>query len=218
MDFRWKPTIDRYAMPRRSIASPQSASASVNGVFQPPGMAQSILMAPERRSALLTSARWGAGAFVMAIVAACGSLQRSGAPPVTYLPGARVDMRDAESVKKKLYVQYNQWKGTKYQIGGLSKDGIDCSGFVYVTYRSEFRIVLPRSTESQAEVGKSLGRSELRSGDLVFFKTGIALRHVGIYLERGKLLHASTGQGVMISDFNDDYWKSAYWMARRIEG
>ncbi len=175
-------------------------------------------MAPERRAALSTAARWGAAAFGLAIVGGCGSLQRNGAPPVTYLPGARVDMSDAESVKKKLYGQYNQWKGIKYQIGGLSKEGIDCSGFVYATYRSEFHIVLPRSTESQAEVGKSLGRSELRSGDLVFFKTGIALRHVGIYLERGKFLHASTRQGVMISDFNDDYWKSTYWMARRIEG
>src|SRR5262249_52790122 len=112
-------------------------------------------------------------AVLLALVAACSSLQKSSAPHVTYLPGPRTDIADAAAVKKKLYAQYGEWKGTKYQVGGLTKGGIDCSGFVYVTYRAQFGMVLPRSTESQAELGKSLSKSELRSGDLVFFKTGI---------------------------------------------
>jgi probable lipoprotein NlpC len=62
-----------------------------------------------------------------------------------------------------------------------------------------------------------VSRAALRTGDLVFFKTGIFIRHVGVYLERGRFLHASTSQGVMISEMGDAYWKLRYWKARRIE-
>jgi len=124
---------------------------------------------------------------------------------------------DAESVKRKLYSQYSSWKGTRYEIGGTSRKGVDCSGFVYVTFKSRFGVVLPRSTELQAEVGESVSRSRLRPGDLVFFKTGWFDRHVGIYLDHGKFLHASTSSGVTISELGDSYWNSAYWKARRVE-
>ena len=153
--------------------------------------------------------------LVIAVLAGCGHVPERGTPKVTYLPGTKTDL-NAEAVKKKLYAQYSQWKGTKYKIGGLSKDGIDCSGFVYVTFRS-LGVVLPRTIESQAELGKSIGKSQLRTGDLVFFKTGIFVRHVGVYLERGKFLHASTSLGVVISELDEDYWKSTYWKAKRIE-
>ena len=54
-------------------------------------------------------------------------------------------------------------------MGGLSKEGIDCSGFVYVTYLEKFGIELPRSTKLQSQIGKEVKRSEIRPGDLVFF-------------------------------------------------
>ncbi|MGH8762807.1 MAG: NlpC/P60 family protein, partial [Nitrosospira sp.] len=76
--------------------------------------------------------------------------------------------------------------------------------------------VLPRSTEFQAELGEDIGKAQLRAGDLVFFKTGISVRHVGVYLEGGRFLHASTSKGVMISRLNESYWKSAYWKAKRL--
>jgi len=119
-------------------------------------------------------------------------------------------------MRKKLYAQYGQWKGTKYEVGGSSKKGIDCSGFVYVTFKSKLGVVLPRSTELQADAGKNVDKGHLRTGDLVFFKTGMFDRHVGIYLERGRFLHASTSLGVTISRLEEDYWRSAYWKAKRI--
>jgi probable lipoprotein NlpC len=77
-------------------------------------------------------------------------------------------------------------------------------------------VVLPRSTGFQAELGENIGKSQLRAGDLVFFKTGRTVRHVGVYLEDGRFLHASTSQGVMISGLDESYWKSAYWKAKRL--
>ena len=122
-----------------------------------------------------------------------------------------------ESIKKKLYAQYAQWKGTKYKLGGLNKKGIDCSGFVFITFKSRLRTVLPRTTHLQVTTGSNVERSQLQAGDLVFFKTGKFRRHVGIYLEHGKFLHASTSQGVTISRLDNIYWRSKFWKAKRIK-
>jgi cell wall-associated NlpC family hydrolase len=131
--------------------------------------------------------------------------------------GARADLTDGQdTIKAKMYRQYRQWQGTAYAYGGLSKHGIDCSGFVYLTYLEQLGIELPRSTELQAQVGQEVKRDDLRAGDLVFFNTGFRGRHVGIYLEQGRFLHVSTKRGVVISSLVDDYWKERYWQSRRV--
>jgi len=117
---------------------------------------------------------------------------------------------------KKLYLQYKRWKGTPYQYGGLSQEGVDCSGFVHQTYRSLFKISLPRATKDQVTRGKRVYINQLTAGDLVFFKTRWNVRHVGIYLEKGKFVHASSNKGVMISTLYSGYWKKHYWQARRL--
>ncbi len=94
--------------------------------------------------------------------------------------------------------------------------GIDCSGFVYITYKTRFGRHLPRSTEQLQAIGFKIEKHELSSGDLVFFKTGFLNRHVGIYLEKNLFLHASTKRGVILSDLRELYWKEAYWKAIRI--
>jgi len=157
----------------------------------------------------------GLGVLALALLAGCGQAPVRETP--TYPTGPRVDLGNSALVRQELYTQYRQWKGTRYEVGGLSRRGIDCSGFMYVTFKSKLGIVLPRSTELQAQRGESVSRSALRTGDLVFFKTGMFIRHVGVYLERGRFLHASTSRGVMISEMDDAYWKPRFWKARRIE-
>jgi len=132
-------------------------------------------------------------------------------------PGVNPDLNDTHSVKTALYAQYDEWKGTRYQLRGLSKDGIDCSGFVHLTFKSKLGRVLPRSSDMQVELGFDIDKDELRAGDLVFFKTGKTLKHVGVYLEDGRFIHVSTKLGVVISHLNESYWKSAYWKAKRLE-
>ena len=69
---------------------------------------------------------------------------------------------------------------------------------------------LPRTTEQQSRMGQRINRQQLRPGDLVFFRNG---RHVGIYLEENKFLHASTTRGVMISNMDNSYWSRHFWKA-----
>jgi len=132
-------------------------------------------------------------------------------------PPGRMDLGNSNWVKQVLYAQYEQWKTVKYKSGGMSKDGVDCSGFVSLTYDSRLGIKLPRSTDEQVNLGTPITQRELIAGDLVFFKTGRATRHVGIYLEDGKFLHASTEKGVMISRMDDAYWTKTYWKAVRLK-
>lgn len=128
----------------------------------------------------------------------------------------KANLGNTHQVKNKIYSQYQLWNGVQYQMGGLSKQGVDCSGLVFITYRENFGIELPRTTELMLRTGKEIKRNELRAGDLVLFKTSFKVRHVGIYIEDGKFFHASTSKGVMISNLNDYYWKDKYWHARRV--
>lgn len=114
------------------------------------------------------------------------------------------------------YQHYKLWKGTPYRTGGLTTRGIDCSGFVLITFKALLDARLPRTVEEQATLGRGVVPDELRSGDLVFFRTGAAMRHVGIYLEHGRFMHASTRRGVTISALADGYWRTRFWQARRI--
>lgn len=110
------------------------------------------------------------------------------------------------------------WKGTRYRLGGTTKQGIDCSAFTQLTFRELFGIRLPRTTVEQAKSGTQIPKSELRTGDLVFFKTGRGPngRHVGIYVKNGQFLHASTKGGVIYSDLSLPYWSKTFWQARRL--
>lgn len=127
-------------------------------------------------------------------------------------------LSDSIMVIAKLNDQLNQWYGTPYRYGGMSPSGLDCSGFVYLTFRDRFDILLPRTTEAQTDIGSKVDRDELLPGDLVFFKTGSGLYglHVGIYDTDNTFIHASTSRGVIRSSLDNSYWRKAYWQARRI--
>ena len=81
----------------------------------------------------------------------------------------------------------NRLTGIPYVWGGASpRSGFDCSGLVQYVY-AKLGISLPHYTFSQYGRGRSVSRSSLRPGDLVFF---YGLNHVGIYGGGGKYIHA----------------------------
>jgi NlpC/P60 family len=120
-------------------------------------------------------------------------------------------------LKARLQKHFSAWQGAPYKYGGLSKRGVDCSGFIYLTYRDVFGREIPRSTELQAGVGKMVSRKNLRIGDLVFFKTGFRQRHTGIYIGQGKFIHASSSKGVTTSQLRTPYWEKRYWKSIRVD-
>lgn len=120
------------------------------------------------------------------------------------------------NLHEKLKLQYKNWKGVKYKYGGNSKNGIDCSAFVQKTFKDKLNIKIPRTTALQSKIGKEISKNQLEMGDLIFFKTGYKSRHVGIYLEDGKFMHASTKRGVTISRLDNSYYKKHFWKIKRV--
>ena len=127
-----------------------------------------------------------------------------------------VDRPQVNSIEQRILDQYQRWKGTRHRLGGTGSQGIDCSGFVTAVYRDAFNINLPRTTQAQVHQGKSVSLNELQPGDLVFFKPPGYPRHVGIYLNRSKFVHASKSKGVTISKIDEYYWGKYFWTAKRI--
>ncbi len=127
-------------------------------------------------------------------------------------------MSEAPPLRVSLQAQHEDWKGVPYRYGGLSPRGVDCSGFVYLTFLSRLGMEVPRTTRELLKSGEKVKRNDIRVGDLVFFRTGPGNRHVGIYMGNGDFLHASSSQGVMTSSLSNPYWRQRYWQARRLAG
>ncbi len=107
--------------------------------------------------------------------------------------------------------------GVPYHYGGMSKEGIDCSGFTALIFSSAADRTLPRSTREQFQVGTRVPRNSLRFADLVFFNTtGRAPSHVGIYLENNLFAHASLSDGVTLSSLESTYYRKRFVGARRV--
>ena len=109
------------------------------------------------------------------------------------------------------------WYGTHYRMGGTDTTGIDCSGFAIQYMRYFHQIDLPRTSREQYAQTTRISKTELQEGDLVFFRTGRkkVISHVGVYLRNNKFAHASTSNGVMISDLDEPYYSSRYAGAGR---
>lgn len=150
-------------------------------------------------------------------LAGCGSLQEKDASVLTLKPAydKAIDTFSG-NIKGSLYAQYHKWRGVRYRLGGTSKHGIDCSAFVQVTFKTKLGVNLPRTAKLQSRLGREIRKSELQAGDLVFFRTGSTSKHVGIYLEENKFLHASQSRGVIISKLDNAYWRDNYWKSVRI--
>ena len=72
-----------------------------------------------------------------------------------------------------LYNEGAKWLGTPHRMGGSTKRGVDCSGFVAIVFREVYGKQLARSSADMLKYNcKKVSRSKLQEGDLVFFRTG----------------------------------------------
>ena len=111
----------------------------------------------------------------------------------------------------------DDWWGTRYCMGGSTKNCIDCSAFTQVVLQDVYGASLPRTAQEQFNYTERVTLEDLSEGDLVFFNTsGRGISHVGIYLHNNKFVHAATSGGVMVSDLNDSYWQPRFRGAGRV--
>lgn len=110
-------------------------------------------------------------------------------------------------------------RGARYRSGGTSPDtGFDCSGFVGYLYRDILGFQLPRSARDIWRFGKTVERTDLQPGDLVFYNTlQRPYSHVGIYLGDNQFVHApATGGSVRVVNMDERYWAARWNGAKRV--
>jgi len=141
------------------------------------------------------------------LLAGCGSSPKHRATSQRFSG----DQRQRLIETAKIYV------GTPYRYGGRSAGGLDCSGFVSRVYAEALNMRLPRTTRDMFNISFQIKSTEARPGDLVFFRTGgTRIDHVGMMINRYEFIHASSSNGVIISDFKDDYYRQRFSGVRRL--
>jgi probable lipoprotein NlpC len=159
-------------------------------------------------------------AFLAAIASASCSASRRAAtsekqPPKTVGSerelrkkyAARLSASSGDIDNLSLYRFIEEWYGVPYRYGGNGKNGVDCSGFSTKLYAAVYDLPIQRTAQLQFNACKKVRKRKLREGDLVFFdEGGKKITHVGVYLINEYFVHASTGNGVIISNLRDSYW------------
>ena len=114
-----------------------------------------------------------------------------------------------------LFAFIDEWWATAYRYGGTSKKGIDCSALTSLLLSTVYAIGIPRTAKDQYAGSDKIEREEMQEGDLVFFNTRGGISHVGVYLNNDYFVHASTSNGVTISNLNDTYYSKRFIGAGR---
>ena len=106
--------------------------------------------------------------------------------------------------------------GVPYRFGGQSRSGMDCSGFVRQVFSEAVGVKLPHNSAAMWNHGESVSRSDLRPGDILFFKGWFVIDHSAIYMGDNWFLHSQSGVGVCYTRLDAPYFKSHYAGARRV--
>ena len=110
-----------------------------------------------------------------------------------------------------------QMVGKPYRYGSASPErGFDCSGLVYYSFKRA-GINAPRTSETLYKNAFPVEPTELRQGDLLFFRIDGKVSHVGIYIGGDTFLHApSSGKAVTYGSLADSYWRDRLIQAGRL--
>lgn len=101
----------------------------------------------------------------------------------------------------------HELKCVPYLYGVETPAGFDCSGFVQYVLRQERRSIT-RTAAARYNATTRISQSQAQPGDLIFFKQGKSVDHVGIYLGDGKFIGAQTSTGVAVASFTSGYWSN----------
>ena len=171
----------------------------------------------------------GAALGAALLLAGCAGAPPPPPPPEPVAPLAPVYRSPREVALERALGEFS---GVPYRSGGTTPDGVDCSGLIQALYQRA-GMHLPRTVADQYQAGQPVERRELHFGDVVFFNRYCQVRrrgpylagilapgeedevcHNGIYLGRGRFMHASP-RGVFISRLDAEVWRASYRGARR---
>ncbi len=86
----------------------------------------------------------------------------------------------ASSVGAAAVAEAARHAGKPYVYGATGPNAFDCSGFVQYVYR-QVGVSVPRTSSQQAAAARPVAPGSQQLGDLVIFRSGGSVTHVGIY-------------------------------------
>jgi peptidoglycan endopeptidase LytE len=133
---------------------------------------------------------------------------------ILHLPSAAAAAAGATAVAlsfgQRVVSEVERFVGVPYVYGGSSPSGFDCSGLVWYVF-GQLGVNLPRDATDQFYAGRSVPRSALQPGDVVFFDTTGGISHDGIYIGNDQFIDApAPGQSVQVDSLSDAYWQDTF--------
>jgi len=180
---------------------------------------------PQRAARFATSpariARLALLIVAIALLAACASApRRSGTTPSALASEPARGPKGEIAAANDVLFRAMALVGTPYRWGGNSPaGGFDCSGLVDYIYRNATGLELPRTSGEMADMDarKVKRMTQLVSGDLVFFDIGGRISHVGVYVGKGRFVHApNSGGTVRLDDIDGPYWAEHFAFGKRV--
>ena len=158
-----------------------------------------------------------AGAVSLSLLAAPAVLAHSKHSPPA--PSEKVQAQNEALASGNVVQAASAFRGTRYVMGGTSRSGFDCSGFVRFILGATDGVALPRTAIEQYEHGTAISISQAQPGDLVFFKNTYkqGISHVGIYIGGGQFIHAANAhKGVRTDSLSASYYQAHFAGLRRV--
>ena len=114
-----------------------------------------------------------------------------------------------------------KYERTPYVYGGMTAKGLDCSGFICLSFKDALGVSLPRSAAGLHSWTERIPLENAQPGDLLFFKTDNSGRitHVALYLGNRRFIHsASAGPqtGVIYNTLDEGSWSRTFAGAGRV--
>lgn len=116
-----------------------------------------------------------------------------------------------------------QYIGLKFKNRGRTKDGVDCWGLVRLIYKEQYNIELPSYDDEynssyninetrdaiieHAKEWTQISKEAASTGDVIVLRLSGYPTHVGIVIEKGKMLHIIEGTDAVIENYDNRLWE-----------
>lgn len=123
----------------------------------------------------------------------------------------------------------NNYINIPFKIDGRTKEGIDCWGLVCLVYKEQLGTILPQydvkfndcSSHSLRKMAREIDKSKKnwdrvegspKPFDVVLLRNGKLVSHIGIVIDREKMLHITDKLNSCVESFLGIFWRN------RVEG
>jgi probable lipoprotein NlpC len=122
--------------------------------------------------------------------------------------------------RNKVITAAKKYENAPYRYGGMAASGMDCSGFIGLSFKDAIGVTLPRSSTGLYSWVEKIPIENAQPGDLLFFKTDSTgnISHVALYLGDRRFIHAASAgpdKGVIYSDLDESYYSRTFAGAGR---